>query len=367
MLRFEKRETTPNSLKFLVPTISVIIGLLIGTIAILFKGVNPIRVYHALLVGAFGSKYTLSETIVAATPLILIASGLILVFKMNFWNIGAYGQYIMGAIFSSYFALFWSPNLSKPIMLTVMVIAGMIGGGLWAIIPALLKAYWEVNEVISTLLLNYIALFILKYFMYGPWRDPLSHGFPLSKPFPDNAQLPKIISHTRVNVGLIFGIIAVIIIWIILKKTKFGYEIRVIGENPRAAHYAGINVAKNIVIAMAISGALAGLAGMVQVSGIIHMLQIEINPDYGYTAIIVAWLSYLDPIAASFVAVLLGGLASGGYQIQITMRVPFGIVNVIESSILFVLIGSEIFNKYRVHFGQKRNKIKQPGAKLGGE
>ena len=136
--------------------------------------------------------------------------------------------------------------------------------------------------------------------------------------------------------------------WYLLKKTKFGYEIRVIGENPNAARYAGMNVAKNIVIAMIISGALAGLAGMVQVSGIIHLLQIEINPDYGYTAIIVAWLAYLDPIVAAFFAVFLGGLASGAYQIQITMQVPFGIVGVIESAILFVLIGSEIFMKYRL-------------------
>ncbi len=365
MLRFEKRENTPVSLKFIVPAVSVIIGLLIGAIAILLKGINPLRVYQALFIGAFGSRYTISETLVAATPLIIIAAGLILVFKMNFWNIGAYGQYILGAIFSSYFALFWSPNIPKPIMLTIMVIAGMAGGAFWAIIPALLKAYWEVNEVISTLLLNYIALFVLKLLMYGHWRDPLSHGFPLSKPFPNNAQLPRIMYHTRVNLGLIFGIIAVIVIWFILKKTRFGYETRVIGENPRAARYAGISVARNIVIAMAISGALAGLAGMVQVSGIIHMLQIQINPDYGYTAIIVAWLAYLDPIAASFVAVLLGGLASGGYQIQITMQVPFGIVNVIESSILFVLIGSEIFTKYRVHFGQKKKKI-ATSAKIGG-
>ena len=356
MIRFEKRESTSTGLKILIPTVSIILGILIGAVAILLRGINPIKVYQALLIGAYSSKYTFSETLVAATPLILISSGLIVVFKMNFWNIGAYGQYIMGAIFSSYFALFWSPHIPKVIMLTIMVIAGMVGGALWAIIPALLKAYWEVNEVISTLLLNYIALFVLKFLMYGTWRDPLSHGFPLSKPFPNNAQLPRIISHTRVNLGLIFGIIAVFVVWYLLKKTKFGYEIRVIGENPNAARYAGMNVAKNIIIAMIISGALAGLAGMVQVSGIIHLLQIEINPDYGYTAIIVAWLAYLDPIVAAFFAVFLGGLASGAYQIQITMQVPFGIVGVIESAILFVLIGSEIFMKYRLVFGAGKRK-----------
>ncbi len=358
MIRLEKRDNTPVSLKFLIPLVSVLIGILIGVVAIAVKGINPFRVYHALLVGAFSSKYTFSETLVAATPLILISAGLIVVFKMNFWNIGAYGQYIMGAIFSSYFALFWSPNIPKPIMLTVMIIAGMAGGAFWAIIPALLKAYWEVNEVISTLLLNYIALFILKFLMYGTWRDPLSHGFPLSKPFPDNAQLPRIWYHTRLNLGFIFGLIAVAVVWFILKKTKFGYEITVIGENPRAARYAGMNVAKNIVIAMAISGALAGLAGMVQVSGIIHLLQIKINPDYGYTAIIVAWLAYLDPIAAALVGVFLGGLASGAYQIQITMQVPFGIVNVIESTILFALIGSQIFMRYRLKFDKPKKKLR---------
>jgi len=234
------------------------------------------------------------------------------------------------------------------LMLSIMTLSGLAGGAIWALIPAVLKAYWEVNEVISTLLLNYVALNILKYFMYGPWRDPTSHGFPLSKTFALNAQLPKIILNSRANLGLVFGIIAAFIIWFLIKKTKFGYEICVIGGNPKAAKYAGINVSRNIIIAMLISGALAGLAGMVHISGVIHLLQIEINADYGYTAIIVAWLSYLNPIVAIFVSILFGALTAGGYQIQITMQVPFGIVSVIESAILFVLIGSEILMRYKI-------------------
>ncbi len=273
---------------------------------------------------------------------------------MKFWNIGAYGQYIMGAIFSSYFALNSSAATSPVILLTVMSLAGIIGGALWALIPALLKLIWEVNEVISTLLLNYIALFVLKYFMYGPWRDPKSHGFPLSKMFSGNAQLPRLIYHTRVHLGIIFGIIVVIIIYIVIKRTRFGYENRVIGENAAAARYAGINIFKNTMIAMAISGGIAGLAGMSQVSGVIHILQIEINPNYGYTAIIVAWLASLNPIAVLLVAVLLGGIEAGGSQIQMIMHVPFGIVGVIESSILFALLGGEIFKTYRIDFGRKK-------------
>ncbi len=337
-----------------MPVISILIGLTAGGIVVAFKGINPFAAYRALIAGAFGSSYTLSETIVSATPLILISAGLIFVFKMKFWNIGAYGQYLMGAVFSSYFALNSSAAVSPLLLLTVMCLAGIIGGALWALIPAILKLVWEVNEVISSLLLNYIALFILKYFMYGPWRDPKSHGFPLSKMFPENARLPIIFPRTRVHLGIIFGIVVVIIIYIIINRTQFGYENRVIGENSTAARYAGINIFKNTMIAMALSGGLAGLAGMAQVSGVIHLLQIQINPNYGYTAIIVAWLASLNPIAVLLVAVLLGGIEAGGYQIQMIMHVPFGIVGVIESSILFALLGGEIFKTYKINFGRKK-------------
>jgi simple sugar transport system permease protein len=190
--------------------------------------------------------------------------------------------------------------------------------------------------------------------MYGPWRDPTSHGFPLSKTFALSAQLPRIIPNSRTNLGLLFGIIAAFVVWFIIKKTKFGYKSSVVGGNPVAARFAGINVARDIVIGMLISGAFAGLAGMVQVSGVLHLLQIEINPYYGYTAIIVAWLSNLNPIAAIFVSFLFGALTSGCYLIQMTMRVPFGIISVIESAILFVLIASRILLRYKISFVKRR-------------
>jgi simple sugar transport system permease protein len=354
MLRFEKRENASLKLRILVPIISVIAGLIIGAIAILFAKANPFIAYKSIIVGAFGSKYTFTETLVFATPLILLSVGLILAFKMNFWNVGAYGQFILGAIFSSYFALFGPTDLPRFVMLGIMTLAGLAGGAIWALIPAVLKAYWKVNEVISTLLLNYVALNILKYLMYGPWRDPTGHGFPLSKTFALNAQLPKIIPNSRTNLGLAFGIIAAFIIWFIIKKTKFGYRISIIGGNPNAARYAGIKVARNIILGMLISGALAGLAGMVQISGVIHLLQLDISPYYGYTAIIVAWLSYLNPIVAIFVSILFGALTGGGYQIQMAMQVPFGIISVIESGVLFVLLGSEILMRYRISFVKRR-------------
>ncbi len=350
MLYFEKRQSVPQHFKVMIPIVSLLIGLIIGAIAVSIVGINPLDVYGGILSNAFGSWYAFSETLVAATPLILITAGLIVVFRMNVWNIGAYGQYIIGAIFSSYFALFASNGLSKPVMLTVMIIASMIGGAIWALIPTLLKIFWEVNEVITTLLLNYIALYILKFLMYGPWKNPESYGFPLSKTFPQTAILPVLFNGTRLTIGIIFALISVIVVWFLIKKSKFGYEVKVIGDNPLAAKYAGISVNRNIIIGMAISGALAGLAGMTEVSGIVHYLQVKIGADYGYTAIIVAWIAYLDPIVTILAAILFGGLASGGYSLQITMRVSYGIVGLIESITLFSLVGAQIFLNYKLRW-----------------
>ena len=354
MLRFEKRDKTPLQLRVLVPICSVLLGLLVGSIVMLFARVNPLRVYGAIVKGAFGSAYTFSETLVIAVPLILISAGLCLVYRMKFFNIGAKGQYIIGAICGSYLALFGPATMSRPLLLTLMLVLGTLGGAAWAIIPALLKVYWNVNEVIATLLLNYIASYILWFFMYGTWRDPGSHGFPLSKNFALNAQLPRFLAApSRLHIGLFFGLVAAVIVWIIIRKTRFGYEARVLGENERAARYAGINVFKTVIIAAVISGGLAGLAGIAHTSGVLRVLQLDINSDYGYTAIIAAWLAGLDPLVAIAVSVLLAALEAGGYQIQIVMRVPFGIVGVIESSILFCLLAGEIVTHYRVTLSRR--------------
>jgi simple sugar transport system permease protein len=346
MLRFEKRDKTPVRLRVIVPVCSVLLGLLVGSVVMLFARVNPLRAYGAIVKGAFGSAYTFSETLAIAVPLILISSGLCLVYRMKFFNIGAKGQYIIGAICGSYLALFGPATMSRPLLLTLMMVLGTLGGALWAIIPALLKVYWNVNEVIATLLLNYIASYILWFFMYGTWG---TRGFPLSKNFALNAQLPRILpAPSRLHIGLFFGLAAAVIVWIIIRKTRFGYETRVLGDNERAARYAGINVFKTVIIAAIISGGLAGLAGIAHTSAVLRILQLEINSDYGYTAIIAAWLAGLDPLVAVGISVLLAALEAGGYQIQIVMRVPFGIVGVIESSILFCLLAGEIVTHYRI-------------------
>lgn len=355
MLRFEDREKVSIQLRVMIPLISILLGISTGGIAMIFSKINPFKVYKAIFIGAFGNTYSLSETIVVSIPLILMSVGLVLVFKMHYWNIGAYGQYIMGAIFGTYFAINSTETVSRFYLLTLMFIFGIIGGVLWSLIPSILKGYWKVNEVITTLLLNYIALYILKFLMYGPWRNPKYFGFPLTETFNINSQLPKLIPKTRIHFGLIFAIVASIIIWYLINRTVFGYEIKAIGHNEIASKCAGISIEKNIVIATAISGGLSGLAGFSQVSGLFHMLQIEINAGYGYTAIIIAWLSGLNPLISILVSLFFGGLFSGISQIQITMKVPIGIVGLIEGSILFFLLGGAILTNYKLYFKRRES------------
>ncbi len=213
----EGREYIVIKLRIFTTIFSIIFGFFISSIILILTKENPLLVFKSIFIGAVGSKYAITESLVFATPLIIISAGLTLSYKMNFWNIGAFGQYILGAIFSSYFALFGPQDLSRFTTLSIMVLLSLIGGAIFILIPAILKSIWDVNEVISTLLLNYIALNLLKHLMYGPWKDPSYLGFPLSRPFNINAHLPRLLTGSRTNIGLIIGIIVSIVIWILEK------------------------------------------------------------------------------------------------------------------------------------------------------
>jgi ABC-type uncharacterized transport system permease subunit len=295
--------------------------------------------------GAFGSAYGLSETVVKAIPLLLAGLGVAIAFKMLLWNIGAEGQLYMGAFAASYIALF-HPDLPSYIMLPAMLVAGMLAGGLWALLTALPRALLGVNEVIISLMLNYVAILWVDYLVYGPWKDPQGFNFPLTAPFPESAILP-VLGESRIHLGLVFGLIAAALLFLLLNRTRWGYEIRVIGESARAARYAGMNIVRNIMLVMFLSGALAGLAGFCEVAGITHRLQHGISPGYGYTAIIIAWLAKLHPGAVVLVSFLFGGLLVGGYTIQ-TMGLPAATVSMLQGAILFFLLGGEILNRYRI-------------------
>jgi ABC-type uncharacterized transport system permease subunit len=351
-LKVEKRLTPSRTASFLVPFISLLLALIFGGIILLAAGANPLTTYKAMFLGAFGSKYNLSETMVKAIPLMLCGLGVSIAFRMLFWNIGAEGQLAVGGIAAAGVALFGAELLPTALLLPAMFVAGFVGGALWGLVPALLKAFIRVNEIITTLMMNYIAILWVEYLFYGPWKDPAGYGFPGTAQFPEAGWLPRL-PGTRLHLGLAFGIVAATFIWLVLGRTKWGYEIRVIGENPRAATYAGISLMRNIILVMILSGGLAGLAGMAEVSGIAHRLQKGLTVGYGYTAIIVAWLGKLNPWGVLLVAILLAGLLVGGDQIQITMQLPAAVALILQGAILFFMLGGELFTRYRLRWQWK--------------
>jgi ABC-type uncharacterized transport system permease subunit len=327
---------------------SILLALITCGIVLLISGENPITVYRAMLDGALGDKYAFSETLVKMTPLLLTGLAVAIAFRMQLWNIGAEGQLYMGAVGATAIALFILPDAGAWVMIPAMLIAGAIGGALWGAVPGVLRAKFNANETITTLMLNYVAILFTQYLVHGPWRDPQAFGFPGTKPFPEAAALPHYQTY-RVHLGLVFGLVAAVILLVILRRTRFGYEIDVIGDNPRAARYAGMRTTRMIIIVLAISGALAGIAGMSEVAGVGHSLQRSISPGYGYTAIIVAWLARLNPIAIIAVSFLMSVILVGSDQLQTAIGLPGSVGPMLQGAILFFLLAGEFLTNFKVH------------------
>ena len=348
-VRLEMRLDQPKSLVYLIPIASILLALIVSGFILLGSGANPLTTYWEMFSEAFGTSYGFSEVLVKATPLMLCGLGVMLTFKMLFWNIGAEGQLHMGAFAATYIVLTgWEG--SAWLMIPTMMLVAMIAGALWALIPAFLKVRLNVNEIITTLLMNYVAILWVDFLVYGPWKDPGTLNFPLTRQFPDGAQLFRF-GDTRVHLGILFGLAAALILYFLQERSRWGYEITVMGENPNAAKYAGMNTKRNIIYVMLISGGLSGLAGMVEISGIQLRLLHGISPPtapYGYTAIIVAWLARRNPWGVVLVSILLGGLYVGGEAIQIVMKLPVNIVLIIQALILFFVLGGDILSRYRV-------------------
>jgi simple sugar transport system permease protein len=308
------------------------------------SGYDPLRVFLVMYRGAFGSRYALSETMVKTIPLLLCSLGVSISFRMKLWNIGAEGQFHAGAMGATWLALKF-PDSPAALLLPLMLLFGFLCGAFWALLSAIPKARWDVNETITSLMLNYVAILLMSYFVYGPWRDPLGYNFPLTAKFSNNAILPTILN-TRIHYGLFIGLFFAVIIFWVFRYTKWGYQVRVIGESPSAARYAGMNIAKNIVLVMIFSGGLAGIAGMAEVSGLAHRLQPGISAGYGYTAIIIAWLARLHPWNIIVTSFLFGALQVGSYSIQ-TTGLPAATVSMLHGMILFFILAGELFTYYR--------------------
>lgn len=324
---------------------SVVLGLLFCGVLVFFTGNDPIDLYTQIFSAAFGSAYGFSETVVEAIPLALCSLGVMVAFRMKLWNIGAEGQFYMGAFGATFFALTF-PGLPAIVLLPLMALAGVVCGGVWALLPAIPKALWNVNETISTLLMNYIAILWVAYLVFGPWRDPKGKNFPLTVIFSSGATLPTF-GGTRISIALVIAVLLAVGLFFLLKYSKWGYEIRVSGGSKKAADYAGMSFVKNVLLVLFVSGAISGFAGMAEVSGVIHRLQQTVSPGYGYTAIIIALIARLNPLSILLVSFLMGGLLVGGYNLQ-TAGFPSSIVSMFQGAILFFVLAGEMFNRYRL-------------------
>lgn len=323
---------------------AVVIALVLAAALLSLTGKNPLTVYQTMFRGAFASKFGLSETLVRMTPLLLCGLGIALASRMGLWNIGAEGQFHLGAIAATWVAMH-DKNVTPWALLPAMAIAGALFGGLWCLIPALARAYLGTSEIITTLMLNYVGIDLMLYLVHGAWKDPGSLGFPLTPEYTANATLPLLWG--RLHAGFFVALLLAALMFWLLRYTRWGYTVRVVGESPTAARYAGLDIARNMLLVMFIAGALAGLAGMMEISGLIHRLQASISPGYGYTAIIIAYLAQLNPIALVVVSFLFGGLQVGGYSIQ-TLNIPVAGVNLIQGVILFCVLGAELFTRYEI-------------------
>ncbi|HQE24005.1 MAG TPA: ABC transporter permease [Syntrophomonadaceae bacterium] len=344
-LRLVRRNNESWLVKVAVPIASILLAILVGWIFLAVSGYEAAETYRRMIQGAFGSPYAVSETIVKAIPLALTGLAVSIAFRMKLWNIGAEGQLYMGAFAAGGVVLLLGDWPSLP-LLTLMLVAGFAAGAIWGLIPGALRAIWNVNETITTLLLNYVAIFWVSYLVFGPWKDPNAMGFPLAPRFPETAYLPAI-PGSRVHVGILIAVAVAIILYMVMRYTRWGFEVRVAGESPEAARYAGMNVARNILLVMLVSGGIAGMTGMIEVSGITHRLQQDISANYGYTGIIIAWLARLNPFAILLVAFLFGALLVGGFGVQ-TFGIPYAIVLMLQGAVLFFLLAGEIMLKYRV-------------------
>lgn len=349
----EKRLNRSPLSSVIVPLISFVLSLLLGALILVLSKANPWETYRAMFLGAFGSGYNFTEVLVKAIPLILTGLGVSLAFRLRFWNIGAEGQFIWGGIGASMVGIFLTPQTGGTVVYIVLaVLTAMAAGAIWAGIPAILKTRWKVDETLTTLMMNYIAILFYQYLYNGPWRDPDGFGFPGSRQFPQAIWLPRFAG--RAHIGLFIALALTVVLWFILYKTEWGFELNMIGNNPRAAKVLGVNSKRNILLALAVSGALSGLGGGFEVLGISHRLQQGLNAGFGYTAIIIAWMAALNPLSLVLAALLMAALMVGGDQVQMVMRLPAAMGVVLQGLILIPLLGGAIFSEYRLVIGGRK-------------
>ena len=357
LLRVVKHAELSRAQSIGLRILAVALALVVGGVFIAAIGYNPFEIYGTIISGCFRSPMAFQATVKFCIPMCISALGVTLAFKMRFWNIGGEGQLIMGAVFASFFALFCS-GMPHFLLLAVMFVAGFVGGGLWGLIPAACREKWGTNETLFTLMLNYIALYIVAFLRDGPWRDPEAAGFNKIARFDPNAMLDKVFG---VHAGWIVMLVLVVLVSIYMRRTKQGYEIGVVGESRDTARYAGINVKRVVLRTMFLSGGIAGIAGMVQATGSDITLSTGVAGGVGFTGIIIAWLAQLNPYVSLLISAAFSILVKGSSVVQSSYGLSTDCAEVLQGIILFFIMAMEFFIRYKIVF--RGHKEKRPALK----
>ena len=347
-LVLEKRPERSTTIAITSPLIAVALTLVTFAILFAIMGKNPIAALYVYFVEPLTDPFSLQEIAVKATPLVMIAVGLALCYIANVWNIGAEGQFIVGAVCGSWLAVRTNGSDAGYWVLPAMLFLGALGGALYALIPAICRVYFGASEILTSLMLVYVADLGMDYLVRGPWRDPKGLNFPTTADFDPVATVPTLFETGRMHWGAVIALIFVMLATVLLGRTIMGFEIRLVGAAPRAARFSGFNADRLVLFTFAVSGALAGLAGIIEVAGPVGHLQPGISPGYGFTAIIVAFLGRLNPVGILIAGLFLALTFIGGEGAQISMKVPLDLTKVFQGILLFYVLACDSFVVYRI-------------------
>jgi simple sugar transport system permease protein len=346
-LRLEKRQQPSRLMVVVTPIASVLLTMLIGVVFFDAIGIDGQRAVMDIFVSPLLLSYKWQDVAVKAAPLIIIALGLSIGNRANVWNIGAEGQYIIGALAAAGVGIA-AGGAGGGAIITLMILAGMAGGTAWASVPALLRTRFGVNEILSSLMLTYVALQVLGYLVGGPWKDPNGRNFPATAPLTPDQSLPILFPGTTVHLGIAIAVILPFLFWALMARSVFGYQIRVVGSAPNAARHGGFDSRQTIWLAMLIGGGMAGLAGALEFTGALKAINLGFPSGYGFTAIIVSFLGRLHPIGCLIAGIVLAVTFVGGQVAQTTVHIPNATAGIFQAMMLFFILASDIFVRYRL-------------------
>lgn len=352
MLRLEARPQASRLMTWLSPLLAAVLTLAAGGVLFALLGKDPAEGLRLFLIAPLKDLYGLSELLLKATPLMLCATGLAIGFRANIWNIGAEGQFMLGAVGATGVAL-WAGESESALVLPGMLLGGALAGAAWAAIPAWLKTRFNANEILVSLMLVYVAQLLVSWLVFGPWKDPQGFNFPQTVMFADAALLPVLVDGTRLHLGLLLALATLVAAYVFMYRSHAGFRMRVAGEAPDAARYAGFSARRTIWTGLLCGGAAAGLAGMAEVAGPMGQLTDKLSLGYGFAAIIVAFVGRLHPLGIFLASLLMALLYIGGEQVQQYMNLPNSIALVFQGLLLFFLLGADVFIRYRLRFGSE--------------